>query len=990
MEQTEFRERVRLTGDAVAQAAAVVVRDTVRFTVLTARLLRLEWSPTGDFTDAATFAFPHRSGEVPPFTVQDDGEHLQIDTGALLLTYRLGSGRFTPANLAITRRDAAGAHTWHPGQPATENLGGTRRTLDDTFGDVPLELGLVARSGWALVDDSQGVVFPADVGWVQARPVQSVQDWYFFGYGHAYAEAVAEYTRFGGAVPMIPRYVLGIWWSRFWPYSADDLGQLVDDFAAHQLPLDVLVVDMDWHTPGHWTGYSWNHDLFPDPARLLAAMHAKGLRVTLNLHPADGVHPHETAYADFATALGIEGTDGAPIPFRIADPTFAETYFKLLHHPLEEQGVDFWWIDWQQGESTEIVGLDPLIWLNHLHFADARRRGQRPLLFSRWGGLGNHRYPLGFSGDTFGGWATLAALPHFTATAANVGFGWWSHDIGGHFGAVAPELFVRWLQFAVLSPCIRLHATKDPLGERRPWAFPAETLEAARQAFALRFHLIPYLYTMARHTHERGVALCRPMYYAYPEHEEAYDAQGQYFLGDDLIAAPITHAADPHTGLAEVDVWIPPGTWYRFDADDAFVGPRWVRLHGTLTTIPLFARAGAIIPLARPALHLVDIPTDHLELRIFPGAAGTFCLYEDDGVSEEYQQGAYEWTTFTSTANGVGVREVHIAPVVGHCASLPTARAYTLTFCGLPAPGGVSDSAGRPLDWRFDHATQRLHIEVPATAKDVALTVRGQWAAEPPAASLPSATVTSPFVHVIAHAAHDAQAVDLGRVLLVPPYTAAGQPQPFAAELTWHYQHAQVTLERMQSLPDLSEVTRVPVPFTFAPTLQPQQWTCVARLTSGGESRTVALAGPRLQPPIQLWRVQYAQEASWQTLSADQMLRTNLCEPFTVTLDPQRATAAVATAAFDLTTETAVFFAVCGNGELTLTVDGEPLGPGTPQMMLAGVARHWPVLRFGPCTLPAGRHSIEARLVAPELAPWLFGLMLVGADELPLMGISSA
>jgi alpha-glucosidase (family GH31 glycosyl hydrolase) len=984
MEQNDFLERIRLAGHAHAQPMAVIARGTVRFMVLTARLVRLEWSPSGAFTDAATFAFPHRSSVVPPFTLHENDEVLTIDTGALRLTYRLGSGRFTADNVTITLRDGT---TWHPGQPDSGNLGGTRRTLDDTGGDVPLEPGLLSRDGWALFDDSQGVVFSTEAGWVQARPDRTGQDWYFFGYGHAYTDALAEYTRFGGAVPLIPRYVLGIWWSRFWPYSDDDLRHLVADFADHQMPLDVLVVDMDWHTPGHWTGYSWNHELFPDPAGFLAEMHAQGLRVTLNLHPADGILPHETAYADFAAALGADATAGAPIPFRIADPTFAEAYFRLLHHPLEDQGVDFWWIDWQQGENTEIAGLDPLIWLNHLHFADARRRGQRPLLFSRWGGLGNHRYPLGFSGDTFGGWATLAALPRFTATAANVGFGWWSHDIGGHFGAVAPELFVRWVQFGALSPCLRLHATKDPLGERRPWAFPTPYLEAARQAFALRYQLIPYLYTMARETHDRGVAPCRPMYYAYPNHEAAYEAHGQYLLGDDLIAAPITQAADEQTGLADVDVWLPPGTWYRFDTGAACVGPRWVRLAGDLTTMPLFARAGAIIPLATPALHLADIPADHVELRIMAGANGSFRLYEDDGASEGYRLGAFEWTTITSTAHGPRARTVHIAPVEGHCPALPTSRSYTLTFFGVTVPEDVRDSAGQRLAWRFDQAAQRLSVAVPAAPKDTPLAIAVRWATEANAASPQAAT--APFAHAVAHTANDAQAATLGSVLLVPPYAASGQPLVCAAELVWHYAHATEAREVVQTLRDIRAATTVPVPFALAPTVQPQEWSCTVRFLGNGAPPATVLPGSRLQPPIQQWQVCYAGQPAWQEVRADRAPRTNLTDPFTVLLDAQQGTMAEALATIDLPEATTLACDTWANGTLALQIDGQTLDDGTPQATIAGLARHWPGTRFGPQTLAAGRHTISVRVAAPEDGPWLFGVLLVDAAGLPLMRVAS-
>ena len=907
----------------------------------------------------------------------------------LLLRYRLASGRFTAENLTITLRVAATAHVWRPGQPNTGNLGGTRRTLDETGGDVPLEPGLISRDGWALFDDSRGVVFPSDDGWVRARPVQSVQDWYFFGYGHAYTDALAEYTQFGGTVPLIPRYELGIWWSRYWHYSAEDLQQLVTDFAEHDLPLDVLVVDMDWHTPGHWTGYSWNQELFPDPVAFLAAMHARGLRVTLNLHPADGVLPHETAYADFAAKLGI--TDSTPIPFRITDRTFAEQYFALLHHPLEDQGVDFWWIDWQQGESTEIAGLDPLIWLNHLHFTDARRRSQRPLLFSRWGGLGNHRYPLGFSGDTFGGWATLAALPHFTATAANVGFGWWSHDIGGHFGAVEPELFVRWVQFGALSPCLRLHATKDPLGERRPWAFPPPVLEAARQAFALRYQLMPYIYTMARHTHDRAIALCRPMYYAYPEHDAAYQAQGQYGFGDDLIAAPITQAADPQSGLATRDVWIPPGTWYRFATGEALVGPRWVRLSGDLTAMPLFAREGAIVPLASPALHLADLPQDHLELRIFPGSQGTFRLYEDDGISEGYLQGAHEWTTFTATTEGTAGRSVRIAPVKGHCPSLPSTRSYLLTFVAVDRPHYALDGNGAALEWNYDAPTRSLRVALPPAPKREGNVVRVHWQPAPHANGTEQPpTHTAPFAHVIAHTAYDKAFLPLGQVVLVPPYAANGHPQPFAAHLSWRQTNYVGIAEVTQDLADLHGETTAPVPFALDPTWQPQQWAVETRLVVGESQFHAVQLGPHLQPPIQRWHICYAGQVTWHVLQADPLARTNLTDPYTAQLDTKLASQVEATTIIDLPMPTTIAFDTWTSAGLTLTVDGEAFGAGVAQPTLAGLTRHWPVTRFGPRLLAAGRHHLTLQLVAPESGPWFFGVLLVEGDGLPLMRVATA
>ena len=235
-------------------------------------------------------------------------------------------------------------------------------------------------------------------------------------------------------------------------------------------------------TPG--AAISWNKTLFPDPEDFLAKIHAEGLKTTLNLHPASGIEPWEKAYPAMARAMGIDPATRKYVPFNITDKKFATNYMDLVHHPLEKQGIDFWWLDWQQEQKTEMPGVMPTWWLNYVHFTDQQREGKRPLLFHRWGGLGNHRYQIGFSGDTVSVWDSLAFQPWFTATAANVGYAYWSHDIGGHMpGAVDPELFTRWVEFGAFSPILRTHTTKNPASERRVWAYPEPYSSVLRSTF---------------------------------------------------------------------------------------------------------------------------------------------------------------------------------------------------------------------------------------------------------------------------------------------------------------------------------------------------------------------------------------------------------------------------------------------------------------------------------------------------------------------------
>lgn len=901
MNQTDLFERIRFKGKPVAHPDSAMVSGQARFTVLTARLLRLEWSETGEFEDRGTYAFPTRCGPTSGWTGRVADGMLILDTGALVLRYKQDSGPFTPENLSITfhfgsnpQAEGAGmpqGGTWRPGLANPLNLRGTRRTLDECAGDAALDEGLISRAGWALFDDSRSVLFDPDDGWPVPRPGHDLQDWYFFGYGHDYRSALAEYTRFGGQIPLMPRYTLGAWWSRYWAYSDQELKDLVNGFSAHDLPLDVLVVDMDWHTPYAWTGYTWNRELFPDPAAFLRWMHERGLRVTLNLHPAQGIQPFEEIYPRFAQAMGIDPASGEAISFRIADRRFVQHYFELLHHPLEDGGVDFWWMDWQQGESSEVRGLDPLLWLNHLHFRDSSRRGRRPMLYSRWGGLGNHRYPIGFSGDTYATWTALQFQPFMTATASNVAYGWWSHDIGGHMGgATEPELFARWVQFGALSPCLRLHGTKDLLTERRPWKYPTEVYQAAREAFHLRYQLLPYIYTMARVAHDTGISLCRPMYYDYPDEDAAYAARYQYCFGDQIVAAPLVFPADPETGLAPADVWVPEGAWIDYQTKEILTGPCWVRLVGDMMRVPMLVKAGAIIPLAPVSPTTDQVPKDHLILSVFPGTSGAFRLYEDDGLTEAYREGQYEWTEIRTGMEDQDTWLVEIAPVEGRCDLLPEQRGYEIRLEGCRFPQRLLVDGVQTSDWIYDPEVLTTTIRLPkrdkrqpATVKAVAeggisalglarnrevrqgdvqrlLGDRRLQNAEDMDAilrlDLPGrmdavARLGGPFARTIEFVTPHEASQQLGRIIVSGPVPAA---EPYDLKVTFALFRGGAVERHVIQMQDVAGAQIVDTPFSFDGQVQSMRWEAEIRIRWRGETLVSTYRSTALFPTIHTWQ----------------------------------------------------------------------------------------------------------------------------------------
>lgn len=609
----------------------MIHRGNTRVSILTPRIIRIEHDPSRRFEDRPSQHFWNRRLPVPAFSVADDGGFLCIETGNIRLRIPL-DGIPTPENVRVVGEEPVPVSSGETG-----NLGGCLRTLDTVRGRwnykegrfVAPGPGLMSRVGWTSIDDSAGLVFDTN-GFLTPRE-HGTSDWYIFACGRDFAGALRDYHAVAGAPPLIPRWALGIWWSKWEAYRQADLERIVSDFDAHGVPLSVCVVDMDWHMPG-WTGYTWNKDFFPDPRAFFDGLHQRGVHACLNLHPSGGIKHHEAAYEKMARHMGIDPAGKEPVAFDITNPHFIDGYFRHVHHPLEEDGVDFWWMDWQQGEQTALPGLDPLWYLNHLHATDLARDGRRrPLAFSRWGGWGAHRYPVGFSGDSSRTWDTLAFEIELTAQSANTGFGWWSHDIGGFCdGFPDDELYTRWVQFGVLSPVFRFHNCGDPTLDYRPWTKEEKFRGAALDALRLRRSLEPYLYTAARRNHEGEPPPCVPVYYGWPDDEAAYHCPGQYLFGPSLLAAPHDSPADRETNLSRKVVWLPPGDWYDFHDGAHFTGGNWTAIHGGIGGIPLFARAGSAVP-AKCA--------DVIEWLVFPGE-GTSQFYDDDGESLDYRRGA--------------------------------------------------------------------------------------------------------------------------------------------------------------------------------------------------------------------------------------------------------------------------------------------------------------------------------------------------------------
>lgn len=655
----------------------VVVSGNLRFTVFSERTIRIEYSPSGHFTDAPSRIIFNRKGSSPEYSYWQEGQELRLETGELLLRCRTAEENGMEALSGLSIRMKKTGKCWHYGETPKENLKGTRQTLDNVDGAAPLEEGLLNREGYTVLNDSSSVLLD-DSGWPFEREENSL-DLYFFYYGEDYPLFFREYFALAGGVPTVPRWALGNWWSRFYPYTQKELLQLMDDFRKEEVPLSVCIIDMDWHIRENeyhegWTGYTWNRELLPEPERLLDELHKRGLKTALNLHPADGVAAFEEDYEAVCEDIGLDAGKRETIPFALDDRRFAESYFKRLHHTKERQGVDFWWMDWQQENAFSIKGLDTLWWINHLHYRDQlKEEGKTPLILSRWSGFGSHRYPIQFSGDTIVTWDSLAFQPYFTANAANAGCFWWSHDIGGHMGGIEDgELYLRWVQFGIFSPVFRLHSSDNEFQDRRPWNYEENIFTHVREAMQLRHMLIPYLYSEMFHLSE-GCPIAAPMYY-YHKDKAAYEVPQQYYFGRYLIAAPYTRPMDKESGHSHQAVWLPEGNYYDFFTGESLEGGRIHGIYGTKEHIPVFARAGAIIPMAEQAAFGDTKEPEHLRVMVFCGDSGQYVLREGkDGERA---------TRFAFHQNG----ESFELEISGEGTAEKNKRSYHVVFVGTDIP----------------------------------------------------------------------------------------------------------------------------------------------------------------------------------------------------------------------------------------------------------------------------------------------------------------
>jgi alpha-glucosidase (family GH31 glycosyl hydrolase) len=561
-----------------------------------------------------------------------------------------------------------------------------------------------------------------------------------------------------GRAPMPPRWAFGFIQSRFGYRNEQEARAVVDSLRNRRIPADALVLDLYWFR--FMGDLTWNAAAWPAPFAMMSEFRSRGIRTVVITEPylEDRSLTHGIAAAN--GWLGRTAT-GQPYPLTnwwscgctaglvdLTDPG-ARAWFWSLHPPFLGAHVAGLWTDLGEperhpddmvhtlGRAPAIHNIYNLLWARTVHDGlRTLRPGERVFNLTRAGFAGIQRYGAStWSGDvarTFGG---LAAQPAFLLSMGLSGIAYHTSDIGGFCcGTTTPELYVRWMQFGAFSPLMRAHGTgQDP----EPWAFGPQAEAVVRRFIELRYELLPYTYTLAAEHHRTGMPLARPLFLHAPPDPSLADETGTYFWGDALLVAPVLEA-----GRTTQPVRVPPGRWFDFWTDEVITGGGTLLRPAPLDRIPLLVRAGSIIPMLPVMQHTGERPPDTMRLAVYPapGVEARYTLYEDDGSSTAYEQGAFTTTLFRQwTAAGDSGTDLlmSLGAGIGSHAGQPAARVYRaevhaatippslvrLNGAEIPRRASPDDLRAGGNGWYHDSTAAILYMQAVAAPESSSLLV---------------------------------------------------------------------------------------------------------------------------------------------------------------------------------------------------------------------------------------------------------------------------
>ncbi len=705
-------------------------------------IARTDWAPVGwqEHEDASTVTLTTAELEVvvhrQPLLIEfrDPATHQVINADERPMARNAKTGR-----VAAAKRLGLDEHFYGLGEKAAHldkrrgefvmwnsDTPGYVEGTDPIYQSIPFYVGLDHGRAYGLFyDNSYRTTF--DLGHTTQEYAGyaadgGVLDYYFFQ-GPSMKKVLGRYTELTGRMPLPPRWALGNQQSRYSYYPASMVEEIVREYRAHDLPLDVIYLDI--HYMDGYRVFTWNPQRFPDPSGLTATLAKSGVNVVTIIDPGVKYQP-EGGYAVFDQGLAknffLRRSNRElylgkvwPGPAVFVDYTRADArrWWGEQARALVDHGVAGIWTDMNEpsdfvdksGDSQRDVVFDDLGTHSSyaknrnvfaLNMARATYEGlarlqpdRRPFVITRAGYAGVQRYSTMWTGDNNATFDALALnIPMFASLGLS-GETFVGSDLPGFIGRGDGELLARSYEIAAFVPLCRNHGAIDNY-DHEPWRYGAPYESIVRKYLRLRYRLLPFLYTTLEEAHRTGVPLFRPLLLDFQDDPTTLNLDDEFMVGDALLAAPVLHADQRAR-----DVYLPAGRWYDFWTDRVVAGGEMFAADAPLDRLPLYVRGGSIVPSTQSMAYVGEKPWNPIRFDLYPDATGaaTGSLYEDDGLTPAYLTGAYRRTSIDCGRAGEGVIVKLGAPAgVFH----PPARAFEFVLHGGAAVSAVAVD-GQPL-----------------------------------------------------------------------------------------------------------------------------------------------------------------------------------------------------------------------------------------------------------------------------------------------------
>lgn len=611
------------------------------------------------------------------------------------------------------------------------NLLGSRVPLQQANRQIALPM-LLSSGGWGLLWDNASVAnidinTPTEEGrLIFSGEAARAIDYYFIA-GENSDGVIRGYRQLTGAAPMLPRWAWGFWQSRERYSTQEELIGIARRYREMQVPIDAVVQDWQYWTAGQWGSHRMDPARFPDPENMLKTLHG------MNVHAIISVWPRFDLGTD--TQIELERA-GALFPRiyrnvypagegRWYDPfgTGRDLYWKRISERLGKLGFDGWWLDaseaelgGQWGEMREVttaagpgalvLNAYPLLHTTGVY--EGHRRDfprKRPVILTRSAWAGQQRNSaISWSGDIGSDWETFRRQIPAGLNFCASGIPYWNTDIGGFFGRKPEdpdyrELFIRWFQFGAFTPMFRVHGTSAP---KEIWRFDGAAQEVLVRYNKLRYRLLPYIYSTAWSVTNKGSTMMRPLVMDFAQDAAALDVPDQFMFGPALLVAPVTR---PRAAVRTV--YLPEGDdWFDFWTGKRLAGGSTLSAPAPLETLPLFVRAGSLLPMGPVVQHAEEQTNAPIELRIYRGANGRTTFYDDAGDGLGYERGEravveIEWND--------AQRTLAFSDRIGRFPGMKLTRTFNVACVG--EQNGIGDQPTQILQ-RIDYSGQAQTIKL--------------------------------------------------------------------------------------------------------------------------------------------------------------------------------------------------------------------------------------------------------------------------------------